>query len=200
MMRVFPSPSRSNLMLVALSLALGLAGCVERDTDPPPAERALEGCVQGCVVLSACFEDAEADAAELECDQLCAETVEEFENVGDACVTAFADYVDCVGALSCEQLNSEDPPAQCDETIEAFDAHCEDVSVNDCSAWGGGSPDGNSCEAGSDCDGLSRRVSCDADGCTCYENDAITASCPSANACTDGGAEDAFVTCCGWDR
>jgi len=113
------------------------------------------------------------------------------------CPAATAAKWSCVAGLSCEEALKflSGDPTSCLDQLEAAEIACEGV---DCGGEIGG--DGTVCELELDCNGLTQRIVCDLDVCTCTENGVPGKECPADGLCAESEQQHAAVNaCCGFN-
>ena len=118
-------------------------------------------------------------------------------DVSRECIPAKEAKWRCIATLSCEEAAKfqAGEPTSCTPEVEAADAACV---YQGC--VGEESGVGDSCEHSTICNGFEQRISCDADVCTCSENDVPVGDCPANGFCNLGSDElpAAITACCGW--
>jgi hypothetical protein len=143
---------------------------------------ALADCDEYCAKFEMCFMEDPGECL-AECD-------DQFgPDDPPACAQLWADFVNCAAPLPCDEFGEAEEGA-CGSFIEMLeDADC---FASPCTVGVGG--DANMCSKETRCpDEPTRRVECDANGCTCFIDDVETMTCPEGM-CTDNGVPS--IDCC----
>lgn len=118
-------------------------------------------------------------------------------DVSRDCIPAKEAKWSCIATLSCEEAAKfqAGEPTSCTPQVEAAEAACV---YQGC--FGEGPLAGDSCKYSLICNGFEQSIFCEADVCTCSEDNVTVGDCPANGFCNLGTDElpAAVTACCGW--
>ncbi|WP_434425138.1 hypothetical protein [Nannocystis pusilla] len=157
------------------------------DTTGPVDPEHQSACEAACKLIFEC--EGGGDGSLAECAQDCAS---EFAWLEPECVPLNLTFVQCIGQLTCAELDGEEEP--CAAELAAVE-ECANVGQECTQAV---SEEGDGCGVSTICpDAPTQEIFCGAETCVCSVDGVEVAQCPADNVCAEGDAIfDKMNSCC----
>jgi len=164
-----------------------------KGTDTDGDESLEQSCQHACGAFGACDPEVDPEACAAGC-------VETFEKEPKECISAVIDANMCFAMLSCDEMNTDEPPFPCEDEEMLVDAVCD--SGEGCAIDVGVGMDLNECTITYECEFDSYAMDCIGETCKCTINKDKVGECASENVCSQIGESDdleLLTACCGFD-
>lgn len=164
----------------------------ETDTDTGGGDPLEDSCAAACEAFAAC--------EQIDIDECTAGCIGEFKDESKECIEAVIGANKCFSQLTCEEIETEEPPFPCEAEEMQAEAVCG--TGEECSIGVGMGQGIGQCEVFYECEFDSYGMVCEGQICTCNMNGEKVGMCQNENYCGqlgEGQEVELMVSCCGFE-